>query len=67
MREHSLTFWEKRARIPRLPNFPIVYDPPDRGAPLPEINWDNRFVFVRTGSNPDGTPIIEAQRKPRPT
>ena len=63
----SPTRRQKRARIPKLPNTPVVYDPPDRGAPLPEIDWNNRWVIVRTGTNPDGTPIIEAQPKPGPS
>ena len=57
---------EYRRQIPRFPNWPIRYTPADRGAPMPAVDWDNRWVFVRTGTHPDGTPIIEAQRKPRP-
>jgi len=58
---------EYRQRIPKLPNYPIVHDPPDAGAPLPEVDWNNRFTMVRVGTNPDGTPIVEAQPKPRPS
>ena len=57
---------EYRRRIPKLPNHPIVYDPPDRGAPLPEIDWDNRWVFVKIGEQANGWPIVEAQPKPQP-
>ena len=67
MRYASPTLRQKQARIPKLPNTPVVYDPPDQGAPLPAPDWANRFSMARTGTNPDGTPIIEAQAKPRPT
>jgi hypothetical protein len=56
----SPTLRQKRARIPKLPGTA------DKGAPLPEVDWNNRFTMVRVGTNPDGTPIIEAQPKPRP-
>jgi len=57
---------EYRRQIPRFPNWPIVYSPPDRGARMPAVDWDNRWTYVRTGTNADGRPIVEAQRKPRP-
>jgi hypothetical protein len=60
MMHSSLTFRQKQARIPKLPGTT------DRGAPLPEVDWSNRYTMIRTGTNPDGTPIIEAQPKPRP-
>jgi len=33
---------------------------------MPAVDWDNRWTYVRTGTNADGRPIVEAQRKPRP-
>jgi len=59
-RSYGLTLRQKLERIPKLPGTE------DRGAPLPEVDWANRYTFVRTGTNPDGTPIIVAQPKPRP-
>ena len=52
---------EKRRRIPKLPGTA------DRGAPLLAVDWSNRFVMVRVGTDPDGTPIVGAQPKPRPS
>ena len=56
-RNQGLSRDEKRRRIPHLPGTE------DKGAPLPEVDWNNRFSMVRVGTNPDGTPIIEAQPK----
>src|SRR5918994_3648083 len=39
---------EYRRCIPRLPNWPIVHSPPDRGVPLPAVDRDNRWVYVST-------------------
>jgi len=63
MRQRSFaspTLRQKRAPIPKLPGTA------DKGAPLPEIDWDNRRVFVKVGEQADGWPIVEAQPKPRP-
>ena len=57
---------EYRRRIPKLPNRPVVYSPPDKGAPLPEIDWNNRWVFVKVGEQANDFPIVEAQPKPGP-
>jgi len=65
-RTTSPTLREKRARIPKLPNSPIVHDPPDAGAPRPAVDWDNRWVFVKVGEQANGWPMVEAQPKPRP-
>ena len=59
-RNQGLSSRQKHRRIPKLPGTA------DKGAPLPEVDWDNRFTMVRTGTNPDGTPIVEAQPKPQP-
>lgn len=48
------------ARPPSLPGMS------DRGAPLPEPDWNNRFVMVKTGEREDGSSIIEARPKSRP-
>jgi len=66
MRRTSPTRREKRARIPRLPNYPVVYDPPDRGAPLPAPS-DLRYEMVKVGEQANGWPIVEARLKPWPT
>jgi hypothetical protein len=57
---------EQKRQIPRLPNWPIVYSPADRGAPMPAVDWTNRFTYVQVGTNQDGRPIVEARPKPPP-
>ena len=54
----SPTRRQKRARIPKLPNTPVVYDPPDKGAPLPTPS-DLRYEMVKVGE-------VEARLKPWP-
>lgn len=56
----AYTYIKPPVEIPRLPGTA------DRGAPLPEPDWDNRFVMVKVGEREDGSSIIEAQPKPRP-
>ncbi len=56
---------EKRRRIPRLPNRPVVYDPPDRGALLPAPS-DERYEYVNT-AGPYELPVIVARPKPWPS
>jgi hypothetical protein len=34
---------------------------------LPVPDWANRYAMVKTGTNPDGTPVIVAQPKPWPS
>jgi hypothetical protein len=57
---------EQKRQIPRFPNSPRVFSPADRGAPLPPVNWNNRFTYVRVGTNQEGRPIVEAQPKAPP-